>query len=111
MALPVAPPDCTAVVFISQFSGNDGPGYAEAAQAMELAAAKQPGYRGFVSARGADGVGIAVSYWADDAAALAWRKHSDHARTIARGRAVWYDAYAVSVATVTRSYDWQRGGA
>ena len=95
-----------AVIFASQRNGTDAAGYDAAAAAMDALAAVQPGYRGIVSARGPDGFGITVSYWADEAAALAWRAHPDHAATRARGRGLWYDRYQVTVATVDRGYDW-----
>ena len=97
-----------AVIFLSQRHDADAGGYAVAAAAMEALAAAQPGFRGVDSARGADGFGITVSWWADEAAALAWRTHADHAAIRDRGRADWYDAYEVAVATVGRSYAWPR---
>ena len=97
-----------AVVFTSQRNGADADGYDAAAAAMDALAAAQPGYRGIESARGPDGYGITVSYWADDAAAIAWRDHPDHAATRERGRGVWYDWYHLTVATVGRDYEWTR---
>ena len=97
-----------AVIFASQRTGADDAGYQAAAEAMEALAALQPGYRGIVSTRGADGFGITISYWADEAAALAWRDHPDHAAIRERGRAEWYDSYRMTVSTVVRSYDWRR---
>ena len=73
---------------------------------MEALAARQPGYRGIDSARGPDGFGITVSWWADEDAALAWRAHAEHAAIRERGRADWYVSYTVAVG---RSYDWSRG--
>lgn len=99
-----------AVIFASQRNGADDAGYQAAAEAMEALARAQPGYRGIVSSRGADGFGITISHWADEAAAIAWRDHPDHAAIRDRGRAVWYDSYQVSVCEITRRYDWQRGG-
>lgn len=98
----------TAVIFVSRRNRDDPDGYAAAAAAMETLAAEQPGYRGIDSARDANGFGITVSYWADDAAAMAWRAHPAHARIREQGRDAWYDAYGVVVATVTRGYDWTR---
>ncbi|WP_174280228.1 antibiotic biosynthesis monooxygenase [Sphingomonas bacterium] len=97
-----------AVIFAARRNGLDEAGYAAAARAMDALAAAQPGYRGVESARGADGFGITVSYWADDAAAIAWRDHPDHAATREAGRARWYDAYSVTVAQVERGYRWSR---
>ena len=95
-----------AVIFASRRTGRDPQGYDRAAAAMDALAAQQPGYRGMESARGADGFGITVSYWADDAAAKTWRDHPDHAATRAAGRAIWYDLYSVVVARVERDYHW-----
>lgn len=96
----------TAVIFTSQRTAADDEGYAEAAAAMDALAAAQPGYRGVDSARGADGFGITVSWWADEAAAVAWREHPVHARIRDRGRQRWYTAYEVAVARVERGYRW-----
>ena len=98
-----------AVIFVSHRRDADPEGYAAAVTAMDAAAARQPGYRGMDSARGDDGVGITVSYWADDAAAKAWRDDPDHraARDLGRGR--WYDRYEVVVAGVERNYRWSAG--
>lgn len=95
-----------AVIFVSRRRDEDEAGYAAAAAAMDALAAEQPGYRGIDSARGAGGVGITVSYWADDAAAIAWRDHPVHAATRERGRAEWYDRYEVIVSRVERNYRW-----
>jgi len=99
-----------AVIFASQRNGVDDTGYQAAAEAMETLASAQPGYRGIISSRGTDGFGITISYWADEAAAIAWRDHPDHAAIRDRGRGVWYDRYQVTVSDVTRSYDWRRAG-
>jgi heme-degrading monooxygenase HmoA len=95
-----------AVIFMSRRNGADEAGYSTAAAAMERLAAVQPGYLGFVSTRGADGIGIAVSYWQDDAAARAWRDQPEHARIRDLGRSRWYDSYSLAVAAVERSYKW-----
>ncbi len=95
-----------AVIFLSQRRDNDAQGYAQAAEAMDALAARQPGYRGVDSARGMDGFGITVSWWADEASALAWRAHPEHAAIREQGRAQWYSAYEVAVAEVGRSYAW-----
>lgn len=97
-----------AVIFVSEMTGDDTEGYAEASAAMERLAETQPGYRGMDSARGGDGGGITVSYWADEAAAVAWRKHAEHTAIRERGRGVWYRCYSLHVAEVARSYDWRK---
>ena len=97
-----------AVIFTSTRTDADDAGYAVAAAAMDVLAAAQPGYRGVDSVRGADGDGITVSYWVDDAAAIAWRDHPGHRATRDLGRARWYSAYSITVARVERAYDWAR---
>ncbi len=99
---------CVAVIFLSTRNRDDPDGYAAAADAMERLAAEQPGYRGLDSARGADGFGVTVSYWSDEAAALAWRDHPAHAAIRDQGRAHWYSSYRTDVTRVERSYAWAR---
>jgi len=106
-ALP--PQGAIAVIFVSLRTDEDRAGYHAAAQAMAALAARQPGYLGMDSARDADGLGITVSYWADEASALAWRAVADHAAVRALGRARWYAHYRVIVSGVTRAYEWRRG--
>ena len=62
-----------AVIFVSERLPDDDTGYVAAAEAMATLAATQPGYRGVDAVRGEDRIGITVSYWADDASAVAWR--------------------------------------
>jgi len=97
-----------AVIFLSQRVDADEDGYAAAAAAMDALAAAQPGYRGVDSARGADGFGITVSWWADAESARAWREHPEHAAIRTRGRAEWYERHAVAAGVIERAYGWTR---
>lgn len=103
-----ARPGQTIVIFRSVRNETDSVGYGRAADAMAALAARQPGYRGFESVRDADGAGITLSFWADEASALAWRDHPDHTAIRDLGRERWYDRYEVIVASASRSYDWSR---
>lgn len=100
----------TAVIFLSVRTTDDASGYTAAAIAMERLAATQPGYRGFESARGEDRLGLTVSYWENEASAIAWRDQPDHAAIRDAGRARWYERYELVVAEVSRSYVWARPG-
>jgi heme-degrading monooxygenase HmoA len=100
-------PPYYAVVFTSVRTGGDN-GYAQRSQEMLKLAAEQPGFLGVDSARGADGLGITVSYWRDEESIKAWRAQADHAMTREYGRAHWYESFAVHVARVERSYDFTR---
>ena len=102
------PPGTIAIIFVAQRSLDDDTGYQAAAQEMDALAAEQPGYIGIDSVRGADGLGITVSYWADDAAAKNWRDHPRHAAIRDQGRGIWYTHYDLHVAEVARSYDWTK---
>lgn len=102
-------PGTIAVIFVSQETGVDLAGYAAAAGEMAALAAAQPGYLGVDSTRGADGLGITVSYWADEDAARAWKANEDHEVIRDRGRERWYAWYSLHVVSVERSYDWARG--
>ena len=102
------PPGSVAVIFMSK--RNDLTGYDEAVAEMRAAAKAFSGYVGLWSARGEDGVGITVSYWANDEAARAWKADPGHAAIREQGRARWYDWYEMAIATVTRGYGWKKPG-
>jgi len=94
-------PPYTAVIFTSVRTDVDDD-YADTADEMVRLAAQQPGYLGHESAR--EGVGITVSYWHDERAALAWKAIVEHVGAQRRGRRDWYRDYTVRIATVHRAY-------
>jgi heme-degrading monooxygenase HmoA len=102
------PKGSVAVIFIAQRTSHDDAGYASAAAAMDALAVQQPGYIGMDSVRGSDGLGITVSYWANDADAKAWRDHKEHTLIRDAGRNRWYSKYSLHVGEITRSYDWEK---
>lgn len=102
------PSGTIAVIFVAQRTQADEAGYQAAAAAMDQLAAAQAGYVGIDSVRGNDGLGITVSYWANEEAAVAWRNHPEHAAIRDAGRDRWYSHYSLHVAEVGRSYDWQK---
>ena len=106
---PARPPEPPyyAVIFTSVRTPGDQ-GYADRAEEMVRLAADQPGFLGIDSARGADGLGITVSYWRDEESVAGWRDQADHAVTRADGRARWYESFTVHVVKVERSYDFHR---
>lgn len=106
--MTTVPAGSIAVIFLSGRTRAEVDGYAAAAEAMEAAATCRDGYLGIDSTRGANGVGITISWWRDEAAALAWRDDPEHTRIRERGRAVWYEWYRIVVATVDRAYEWTR---
>jgi heme-degrading monooxygenase HmoA len=102
-------PPYYAVIFASQRTARDDAGYAAMAAAMDKLAAQQPGYLGIESARGADGLGITVSYWRDEASIKAWKAVADHLGAQRLGRERWYSHYEVRVAKVERAYSGPEG--
>ena len=108
---PRPEPPYYAVIFTSLRTQDGASTYAEAAERMGALAAEQPGYLGVESTRGADGLGITVSYWASLEAIQAWRAHIEHSAIREQGRSEWYEHYELRVAKVERAYGWSRGGA
>ncbi|MBT9491220.1 MAG: antibiotic biosynthesis monooxygenase [Paucibacter sp.] len=98
-------PPYYAVIFTSQRNSVEL-GYAETADRMVELAAQQTGYLGVESARGADGLGITVSYWRSLQDIAAWRRQGEHMQARDQGRADWYLHYALRIAKVERAYGW-----
>lgn len=73
----------------------DAAAYAADAERMERLAAAQPGYLSFRSYAAEDGEVVAISEWADEAAARAWARNAEHAQVQAKGRADYYESYTV----------------
>jgi heme-degrading monooxygenase HmoA len=107
IAATPAPP-YVAVLFTSLRSETDAAGYDAMAVEMERLGALQPGYLGIESARGADGLGITISYWRDADAARAWKAVAEHLGAQRLGRERWYRAYRVRIAEVVREYGFER---
>jgi heme-degrading monooxygenase HmoA len=102
------PPPYYAVIFSSRRTAGDR-GYAAMAERMNALAARQPGYLGFESARGEDGFGITVSYWASPEAIRAWKDHAEHLLAQEAGVREWYQHYELRVARVERAYEGPTG--
>ncbi len=97
-------PPYYAVVFTNQRTPVGDEAYGATADRMVELAADQPGFLGVESTRGADGLGITVSYWRDEASILAWRRHAEHTLARERGRNEWYEHFELRVAKVERAY-------
>lgn len=101
-------PPYVAVIFTSQRRNGDE-AYGRIADRMVALAEARDGYLGHESLRDAEGFGITVSYWRDEAAALAWRADTEHQEAQRLGRAAFYSAYSLRVATVTRQVHFEGG--
>jgi heme-degrading monooxygenase HmoA len=78
------------------------------AERMEQLAREQPGFLGVESARNAEGLGITVSYWRDEASIAAWRAHAEHAVAQRLGKEAWYARYRLEVCEVQRAWSFAR---
>jgi heme-degrading monooxygenase HmoA len=96
-------PPYYAVIFPSRRTGGDH-GYGAMADRMVELGSSCDGFLGIESARGADGLGITVSYWRDEAAIVAWKHDAEHQKAQRGGRQTWYADYEVRVAKIERAY-------
>ena len=96
-------PPYFAVIFTSRRTAVDD-GYGAMADRMVELASRQPGFLGVESARGADGLGITVSYWASEADIVAWKANSEHRIDQTAGYKKWYERFEVRIARVERAY-------
>ena len=101
-------PPYYAVIFTSHHKSDDT-GYGSTADRMVELAATMPGYLGIESARGADGLGITVSYWEDEESIYQWKAVSEHREAQRRGITQWYSHYELRVARVDRAYSGPEG--
>jgi len=96
-------PPYYAVIFTSTRTAVDD-GYGAVADRMVELAAGQPGFLGVESTRGADGLGITVSYWSSLEAIAAWKSNAEHRVAQASGHRKWYEHFETRVARVERAY-------
>jgi heme-degrading monooxygenase HmoA len=96
-------PPYWAVIFTSLREDADD-GYGDVAARMAELAAQQPGFLGVESSRGADGLGITVSYWSSEDAIRAWKANAEHRIAQRKGREGFYQRWFTRVCKVERAY-------
>jgi heme-degrading monooxygenase HmoA len=96
-------PPYYAVIFTSQRTPIDE-GYGRTADRMVELAQGMPGFLGVESVRGADGLGITVSYWRDESSIRHWRENAEHRVAQETGKKIWYEDYFLRIAKVERGY-------
>jgi heme-degrading monooxygenase HmoA len=99
-------PPYYAVIFSSLRTAGDA-GYAAMGDRMVTLAQEQPGFLGVESTRDANGFGITVSYWTDEASIRAWKNHAEHRIAQETGMQSWYEHYETRVAKVERAYSFK----
>jgi heme-degrading monooxygenase HmoA len=95
-------PPYYAVIFTSRRTDVDD-GYGDTSEQMVALASQQPGFLGYESARGEDGLGITVSYWESEEAIANWRRDAEHRVVQQKGIAQWYSEFVTRVAKVERA--------
>ena len=95
-------PPYVAVIFTSQRTESDR-GYNEVSQRMVELGSSYPGFLGIESVRNAEGFGITVSYWKDEASIKAWKADEEHRAAQEAGKKTWYSKYHVRIAKVERA--------
>ena len=100
-------PPYYAVIFTSTRTAVDE-GYAAMADRMVVLASGQPGFLGVESTRGADGLGITVSYWSSLEAVATWKANTEHRVAQASGHNKWYEHFETRIAKVERAYSGPR---
>ena len=91
-------PPYYAVIFSSLRRMGVDDGYEAMAERMAQLACQQAGYLGAESSRDADGFGMTVSYWKDEASILVWKRHAEHQMAQETGRTRWYEHYEIRIA-------------
>ncbi len=101
-------PPYYAVVFSSLRTAADPAGYEAMADRMVELARSMPGFLGMESVRGADGLGITVSYWEREENIRQWQQHAEHLHAQHLGRSIWYAQFQLRVCKVERAYGFER---
>ena len=101
-------PPYYAVIFTALRTEGDQ-GYGVMAERMMELALAQPGCLGAESTRDAEGLGITVAYFRDEASIKAWREHAEHMTAQRLGRQRWYSHYELRIAKVERAYSGPEG--
>ncbi|MFF3513957.1 antibiotic biosynthesis monooxygenase family protein [Streptomyces sp. NPDC002573] len=99
------------VVVFTAVPAEDREGYGKTAEQLEELVKEVPGYLGMDQATAPGGLSITVGYFRDLAAIEEWRSYPEHRAAQKRGRAQWYESYALHIAKVERSHAFDRGTA
>ncbi len=85
--------------------------YSRVAHEMETLARTMPGFISIKTFQHADGERCSIVQFADWESHNAWAKHPRHIEAQQQGRNEFYSEYSITVAEVTRSYEWNQNEA
>ena len=86
----------------------DAVAYAADADAMAARARAMPGFLSFKSYTADDGEVVAISEWADEAAAQAWGRDAEHHAVQEKGRNAYYADYTLFACADPRIHRFER---
>lgn len=86
--------------------GIDTDEYNRVFEQMLAIVSQSPGFLGIEGFAGEDGSELAVARFDSPQSVEAWHRQPDHVVVQDRGRAEFFASYDITVATVTRHYDW-----
>ena len=89
----------------------DEAAYGAAFEEMVALVSQIPGFLSITGYTGEGGSEMAFARFAHDEAIVQWREQEKHVETRNRGREEFFEAYHITIATVTREYSWRRGEA
>ncbi|WP_189952772.1 antibiotic biosynthesis monooxygenase family protein [Streptomyces alanosinicus] len=90
-------------------TGPDDPdGYARTAERLSRLVRDIPGFLGEDFAHTPGGLAVSIAYFSDLAGIERWREHPDHLAAKRRGRARWYERYAIHIARVEQHHEFSR---
>lgn len=93
-------PPYYAATFTSFLKGNDLEGYYKTAERMLQLASQQPGFLGYETVRGENGLGITISYWESREAITNWKANIEHREVQGRGFKDWYQKFTTRICRV-----------
>ena len=98
------------VVFeIHPRSDVDQEAYGAAFEEMVELVAEVHGFVSIQAFTGEGGTELALARFEDDEAIRRWREQPRHVETRDRGRNEFFESYDITIATVSRHYQWVRG--
>ena len=87
--------------------GRDEDEYQRTLQRMLELVSGIDGFLGVEAFNGEDGSELVVAKFTTDDAIRTWKAEPEHVATQQRGRDEFFDAYQVTIAAETRSYQWE----
>lgn len=86
--------------------GIDAEEYQRVSEQMLALVAQSPGFLGVEGYAAEDGTELAVATFDSPESVAAWRNQPDHVVVQQRGRDEFFASYDITVATVSRHYEW-----